>query len=150
MTAILLWLLIGGFLILLTELLLTHHTDGIQLVAVVTTVLGALLCVAGLLVNGRMRLSLAVIFLLLSVTGLFGAFEHLEGDEGREAHFVGTALAAPIQEGDEANDAAKPSVGNTQFTRRAGSTPPPLAPLSLSGLSLLGAVAVMGKGSEQE
>ena len=66
----------GGFLLILVELLLERHWDGIQLVAPISAVVGLVLVL--LAFTWRRVAPVAVLFLLLGVTGLFGTFEHFE------------------------------------------------------------------------
>ena len=107
---ILLLLLLGGFVMLLAELLLTGHVDGIQLVAVIASAVGAIGVAAGIFVKGTVRHVVAILLLVLTISGLMGARQHFE------------------------------ATGNE--------TPPPLAPLSLSGLALMGAVVLLAKQDE--
>jgi len=132
--AVLMMLLAGGFAILLAELLITQHTDGIQLVAVVAASVGLLLVLAAFFVSGRSATTVAVLLLLLSVTGLLGTVQHLTSGDGDGERAIiqrfETGGYQPIafaldDDGDKA-------------------TPPPLAPLSLAGLSLMGSVIVIG------
>lgn len=135
-------LLVGGFAMLLTELLMLAHTDGIQLVAVGATIAGMILTLAALFVRERAAMAVAVMLIMLSATGVIGVYEHLErragdGAEGAEAmvRLQPQQLAFQQDDGD-APDAAKPADDN-------GGTPPPLAPLSLAGLSIMGAVTIL-------
>jgi hypothetical protein len=149
LTVILLLLLLGGFATLLAELLLTNHFGGTQSVAVIASVAGALALLAGFFVKGRVRHVVALLLLVLSISGLLGMREHFEEaseagltpapvtmDAGGYQTIAGTAdsiARAPQQE--EENE-----------TRERGeSAPPPLAPLSLSGLALMGAVVLLAK-----
>ncbi|OUC07797.1 hypothetical protein RY27_12770, partial [Litorilinea aerophila] len=120
-------------------------------------VIGALLALAALLWGHRARMALAVLFLLLSITGLVGVFEHAEEGGGRAEAFVpGTQAralsqaSAPIQVR-FSYDEESGERSESGFVRREGS-PPPLAPLSLTGLSLLGAAAVFAgrESADQE
>jgi hypothetical protein len=119
--ALLLWLLAGGFVMVLAELLLAAHTDGVQLVGVVASGVGLLLTLAALAVGRRARYTVAVLLLVLSVTGLLGTLQHFqaraENDDARS----------------EQRDESK-------------GVPPPLAPLSLSGLGLMAVIATLGSG----
>lgn len=153
-------LLAAGFTLLLAELLLTHHTDGIQLVAVIASITGLVLSLAALFVQGSARLVVAGLMLVLSISGIVGTFEHLEGDEGREAatelhqadmsQTTYQAVSLHAQEEDEAGEANERGEGNEQGElgeRDQGeAAPPPLAPLSLSGLSVMAAVVMVGSG----
>lgn len=163
---ILLLLLLGGFAMLLAELLITNHVNGIQNVANVASLVGAVAILLGFFAKGTFRHLIVLLLLVLSLSGLLGAWEHLESRESGEAR-APAALAtsqegyqpiadragtdverAPQQEGGEENEGAQRSEGGG---REGGEgSPPPLAPLSLSGLSLMGAVLLLAKrdGSE--
>lgn len=110
LSLILLLLLLGGFAMLLAELLVTGHVEGIQNVAVIASAVGAAAVAAGLFVKGTVRHVVALLLLVLTISGLMGVRQHFEST-GRE-------------------------------------TPPPLAPLSLSGLALMGAVVLLAKQDE--
>ncbi len=141
-TNLLLLFVTGGFLMLVVELLLTGHTRGIQLVAVAASVAGVVLALAGLLTRGKMSNIVAVAFLLLALTGLLGVSEHLEeGGEGQE----GVAAAQVVRTGNATNMPV--NFRQAEDFRPGGrrNTPPPLAPLSLAGLSLLGTVTLVGR-----
>ncbi len=148
---VLLLLTAGGFVMLLAELLLVNHTDGIQFVAVVASAVGLALALLGLLARRGLRLALAAAFLALSITGLIGTYEHLEeGSEGGEAW---RAAPVAVRSGyqtianrlDE-DDGERGEGGERGETGERGEgTPPPLAPLSLAGLSMLGAVSLAAK-----
>lgn len=139
-----------GFLFLLAELIMYEHYDGIQLVAVVSTVLGALLAFLGIVATGRMRLGIAAVMLVLAVSGIIGVVEHNEkrGEGGEQR-------SGQVQQGDEAKETDKSDASEQGEAAEAGETkegegeaeipPPPLAPLSLSGLCAFGAVALFGR-----
>ena len=137
----------GGFVMILVELVITDHLDGTQLVGVVASVVGALLTLAALFVTGRARLIVAGLLVLLSLTGLLGTYEHYEAANGGEEALrpasltlanqpVRYALEEEEEEG-EAGEAAGEAEGGEEV-------PPPLAPLSLAGLSLMAALAIVG------
>lgn len=146
--------LIGGFTMLLVELLITDHVDGIQLVAVAASLAGLILAVVGLIASPKLRPIVAVLFLLLSLTGIIGVIEHTEarGEEGERAarpalttSAGGAAAAVSLRfQGGDGDDDVPPASG---FASRDGeqSAPPPLAPLSLAGLSLMGTVILLGR-----
>ena len=153
-------MLAAGFGTLLAELLLTNHTDGIQLVAVVASVAGLVLILAALFVRGRMATGVAVLLLLLSVTGLIGTFEHLEGGEeaGERASVqrveaVGNQQVALRLDDDEENEGAERDRGGQEASEgeegESEGNPPPLAPLSLAGLSMMGALGIVGAGKRE-
>lgn len=174
-TAIQLLLLAGGFTITLVELILMGHTKGIQLIAVGSTVFGIVLALWGLVAGNATRTIVVILFLGLSLSGLVGAFEHLEGgeDEAGEAsatfqvantnrgQIINTAFNAEEEgengEGSEAGEAAAAEGSNEAGEGGEGGeaneggkegNPPPLAPLSLSGLALFGAVTLLGAKRE--
>lgn len=153
-------MLAAGFAILLAELLLTNHTDGIQLVAVVAAVAGLIFILAGLFVRGRAATVVAVLLLLLSVTGLIGTFEHLEegGGEGERASVprveaVGNQQVSLRLDDDEENEGAERAGGEQEAREgeegESEGNPPPLAPLSLAGLSMMGALGIVGAGKRE-
>lgn len=128
-----------GFFLTLAELLLMGHTEGIQALAPVTAGLGALLVGLGLLSPG-LRPPLALALLLLGGAGFLGVAEHLEKTLGGEALGPG-ALVLVDEEGTYVGGTEEGGKGNGENE----ATPPPLAPLSLSGLALLGALALFVK-----
>jgi len=107
---ILLVLLLGGFLLVLAELLITGHVEGVQNVAVIASAVGAIGVAAGIFVKGTVRHVVAILLLVLTLTGLMGTLQH-------------SAATGEV-------------------------APPPLAPLSLSGLALMGAVLLLAKQDE--
>lgn len=141
-----------GFVVLLAELLMTGHTEGDQAIGVVAALLGAALAAAGLVVRGRASVWVGVLMLALSVSGLVGMAEHAE------TRAEGAARRASIERfergerepietfgargGPEAGRAGR--AGRAGLGRRRGA-PPPLAPLSLSGLALMGAAATLAR-----
>jgi len=151
---LLLLLIAAGFVTFVAELLLMHHTEGIQLVAVVASVVGLLLALAALLAPAKWRNGIAILFLLLSVTGVIGTIEHNEGDEaeGRE-----TRLIAPTERNANQNivyraqdaEEGEAEEGEAEEAGEAGeAAPPPLAPLSLAGFALMGAITTLAKRDE--
>lgn len=106
----------GGFVMLLAELLMGAHTEGIQIVAVVSSILGLVLVMLGFLGRGALRRGAIYGLLFVAFTGVFGVFEHIE-EGGAE---VGEA---------ESQEAV----------------PPVLAPLSLAGVGLLAGLALLVK-----
>ena len=129
----------GGFLFILAELLLERHWGGVQTIALVSAVIGLVLVLLAL--TWRRAVPTAVLFLLLGVTGLFGTFEHFEsrteehdGPPGQASQVVLQAVSAPPA-------SAEGEAGPPDGSRRGG--PPWLAPLSLSGLALLGGAATL-------
>ncbi|HAJ35922.1 MAG TPA: hypothetical protein DCL15_09535 [Chloroflexi bacterium] len=158
---ILLLFLVGAFVMLLAELLLTNHVDGIQNVAVIASIVGAVAALAGLFVKGTLRHLVVLVMVVLSLSGLLGAWEHLESREGGEARAPSVRMADAVasyqsvayqagplqQEENEEQENGEREGGEREGGEREGGegAPPPLAPLSLSGLALMGAVVLMAK-----
>lgn len=163
---ILLMLLLGGFVMLLAELLVTNHVDGIQNVANVASIVGAAAILLGFFAKGTFRHLLVLLLLVLSLSGLLGAWEHLESREGGEAQApaalavrsdgyqtisngAGADIERTLQEDDEEGEEARE--GGEGGEREGGEgAPPPLAPLSLSGLALMGAIVLLAKPDARE
>lgn len=109
------------------------------------------LCIGGgaaadpgsLVVRGRAAMTVAVLLLLLSVTGLIGTFEHLEegGAARGEGQRVGVAVNQQVAFTDDDDDTARQEGGAGE---EGEAVPPPLAPLSLAGLSIFGVLAILG------
>jgi hypothetical protein len=130
----------GGFVGTVAELLLTDHGDGTQAIAVIAAGIGAALCLAGLVVSSPIVLrTLAAGLLLLSIAGPVGVILHAGGEaEASEApHLI---QDVPVLGGDEDDDE-----GEGRGEDEGGGEIPPLAPLSLSGLGLLGAAGVLAR-----
>lgn len=168
---ILLLFLLGAFAMLTAELLLTSHVDGIQNVAVIASVVGAVAALAGFFVKGTVRHLVVLVMVVLSLSGLLGAWEHLESRQGGEASARGARVAYvtgsyqavayqanPLQQEGEENEAEENGERNEaggserEGDEREGGereggegAPPPLAPLSLSGLALMGAAVLLAK-----
>lgn len=138
---LLLLLIAGGFIMFLVELIMMGHTHGTQQIAVIATVTGLGLTLAGLFAKSKMRQLLVVLFVLLSVSGLYGTLEHTEKREERVAETSGITVTATGS--DEGDELAQELVGEFQ------TFPPALSPLGLSGFSALGAVALLGKKDEK-
>ncbi|MFN8468545.1 MAG: hypothetical protein U0X20_23505 [Caldilineaceae bacterium] len=172
LTPILLLLLAGGFLVVLGELYLYHHWQGTQLIGFAATVIGLVAVLLGLFAKRGFRLGLAILLALISVSGLFGTWEHFESrsEERREAALPALAqtvqpeqLAAAAnmtiayqpaaaermgtQEGGEGAEAGE-APGRRERGEGGEQAPPPLAPLSLAGLSLMGAAILFAKQDE--
>ena len=145
-------LIAGGFATIVAELVWTNHTDGIQRVGVIASIVGVLLGLAALFVRGNARLVVAGLFLVLSISGLMGVFQHTEARSGEEEAY---RLAAPggyqpasyrLQEEDEEGEE-----GEGGEAGESGEAVPPLAPLGLSGLALMGVVVTVSySGAEVE
>ncbi len=124
----------GGFAGTFAELLLTDHSEGTQAIPVIAAGIGAALCLIGLLVRSRIMIrTLAIGLLLLSITGPVGVFLHAGGEaDASEAPLSAENVLALDEDEDEDDDDDDEGV-------------PPLAPLALSGLGLLGAVGVLAR-----
>ncbi len=134
----------GGFLMILAELIITDHLDGIQLVAVVASVIGLVVSAAGFLLRGAASRAGAILLVLLSISGLVGAFEHYEeGQEEATATQHGLAVGQEYRYIDSDKEDEESVSGEEGEEGEA--VPPPLAPLSLSGLALLGAMAMLAR-----
>lgn len=164
LSALLLLSLAGGFIVLLAELLITNHVDGIQNVAVIAAAVGAVAVLAGLFVKGTIRHLVVLLLLVLTLTGLVGTWQHFESNRDDEASRP-TPLAAVEQGGYQTIAARSGAVERTpqqeaqENETRAGDregergdkgAPPPLAPLSLSGLTLMGALVLLAKRDEPQ
>ena len=161
LAVLLLGMLAGGFAILLVELLLTDHVNGVQLVAVAASVAGLVLTLAAMVVRGRARYGVAALLLVLSATGLLGAYEHFEERSGEEAAVPSLVASAPANQliafhAQDNDDDGPPQSEQGESGERgeregeeAEGTPPPLAPLSLSGLSLMGVIVTLGEGKSR-
>lgn len=153
---ILLLLLAGGFAVVLGELVLYQHWEGTQLIGFGATVVGMLAVLAGIFVKGTLRTVIGLLLVVLSISGLIGAREHLEAAKGeamspRPALVQQSTLAGAqeiayrpgglAQEEEEEGEEGEGGEGGEEV-------PPPLAPLSLSGLALMGAVILLAKKEE--
>ena len=152
---ILLLLLTGGFAVVLGELVLYQHWDGTQLIGFSATVVGMLAVLAGIFVKGALRTVVGLLLVVLSISGLIGAREHLEAAKG-EAMSPRPALVQQSTLTGAQEIAYRPG-GLAQEGENEGGeggesggeeVPPPLAPLSLSGLALMGAVILLAKKEE--
>jgi hypothetical protein len=156
LTTLLLLLLAGGFAVILGELILYRHYSGLQLIGFISTIVGLVVALWGIIARGGTRVALAALMLLLSVAGVIGVVEHNEGGEGGEAqrpaavaaaNFNVSSSAAPIAQENESEDDAR---GGREFAEGGETAPPPLAPLGLSGLALMGAVVLLAKRDPEE
>jgi hypothetical protein len=140
--SLMLLLISGGYMMLLAELLITNHTQGPQLVGVIASSVGLLLTLIALFVSGKARNWVALFLLVLSVSGLLGAYQH-----NAALNAEPTALAATVN----ADSLTQPIADRLQAAPDAAgsgserSAVPPLAPLSLAGFALMGAVATLSK-----
>jgi hypothetical protein len=125
----------GGFAFLLIELFMLNHAQGGKLPGAIAAGVGTLLGLLGLANVGGLRKILPVLFLVLALSGLYGAFVH----SGARDFRAQGAANVPATEDRTVNRAIR------SFTL----FPPTLGPLMLTGLSLLGAAgALMSVGAE--
>lgn len=161
---LLMLLLAGGFAVVLGELILYQHWDGVQLVGFLATVAGLLLVLIGMFAGGRLGNAVAVLLVILSLTGVIGAYEHYEsshkeklaaaparlesaataGNQNVALRLAAAPQAAPAEEHSEEGEAKAGSAAG-ENRDEAETPPPPLAPLSLAGLALMGAIVVAAK-----
>ena len=138
-----------GFVVLLAELLMTGHTKGSQAIGVAAALLGVALAAAGLVGPGRARVWVGVLMLVLSVSGLVGMAEHAETRaEGASRRAFAERFGPDERELLQTfGTRGGPEVGRAgrEPLRRRRAEPPPLAPLSLSGLALIGAAATFAR-----
>lgn len=128
----------GAFAVLFAELLLMEHTDGIQLVAPAATASGAALCLVAVVLPGRSKWLVAALLSGLSTTGLVGFVQHMD-ERG------GLSLSALNEDADDDDDHSGPGRGGGDDDE--DELPPPLAPLSVTGTALLGALAAAAAAS---
>lgn len=132
----------GAFAVLLAELIILEHADGIQLIAPSIAAAGMVLCLAVVLLRGRLALPIAVLFVVLSFGGVFGFFRHLdEREDGL------SLLAVPVAEArDQAHPGGPLAINRDNDDDRDDDDdddPPPLAPLGLTGTAMLSALAAI-------
>ena len=136
----------GGFVFILAELLLEGHYRGVQLIAPVSAAAGFILALFALTRRGR--LPVAVLFLTLSATGLYGTLAHFgerTGGGPLAQAASGTSPAAQL-----VSDVGAPAEGEFAGPPGGGSAPPWLAPLSVSGLALLGGAGAVALGRRED
>jgi len=122
---VLLWTA-ASFLVLFLELVITRHTEELQMVGTVAALIGA---IATLLALGPplLRRLAVVVLALVALTGLVGTAAHWkEGSESSGDH---------AYEYDDDRDEYEDGEAK----------PPPLAPLGLSGTALLGILAAFAR-----
>lgn len=129
-------LVVGAFALTLGELLLMGHFEGKQIIGLAMSAIAMGALVLGLLLGPRFRKVLVGVLCLVALGGLFGTLEHAEeAQEHREKAERARqerALLNPSQDG-EAHEEGKTHV------------PPPLAPLSVSGLALMGGLGLIAR-----
>ncbi|MBK8048582.1 MAG: hypothetical protein IPK16_16565 [Anaerolineales bacterium] len=161
LNTILLLLLAGGFVVIVAELYLYQHWEGTQLIGFAASVIGLLAVLLGLFARGTFRVILALLLVVISISGLIGTREHFESlNEGREATMMGVnqlasaeagalvvaaasgagaVSSAIMQEDDEGGE------GGERGERGGEESAPPLAPIGISGLALMGAAVLLAK-----
>lgn len=125
----------GGFLVLLTELLIYSHYQQLQLVGLAAVIIGLIASVLGIGARGTMRTRLVAVFLVVSLSGLLGLYFHNERRIGGES--------GPPQAG-----GSEPQGGETG-SDGPRMPPPVLASLSVTGLCIFGAVMLLARRDEE-
>ena len=123
----------GAFAVLLAELIILEHTEGVQRIAPAAATVGIVLCVLAVLLRGRGAAVFAALFAVIALAGVIGVYRHLDEREGSlSLTLVPTALAH--DDDDEERDDDDDDHEHE---------PPPLAPLGLSGNAMLAALAAL-------
>lgn len=141
-----------GFVLLMLELIGYQHYEQLQLIGLGSTIIGAVVSFLGITATGNRRRLLAAVLIVLSVAGLLGTWLHnserLEGERrGLPAEqFQGRP---PRQRENDEKGESQPWQVRPDEAGRPKIPPPPLAPLSLSGFCILGAVALLGRRDPQ-
>lgn len=147
--ALVLLMVAGGFALTAAELVYMRHTEETQLVGLVATLLGTVLAVGGIWVRGGGRGFLAGTFVLLACSGIFGMVEHFEEiQEERQGVRWHQPVATWLdrQGSAHADEEGSRERGEKEGEEEEGEHgPPPFAPLSVTGLALMGAVAALAK-----
>ena len=134
-------MVVGGFALTLGELLLMNHTEKIQAIGVGLTAVGMAAVALGLMAVKLRKLMVGVL-LIVAAGGLFGTYEHVEhaNEEREKAGLQESALV--IQNADyDATEADEGKSEDHEKDKKHG--PPPLAPLSVSGLALMGGLGLL-------
>ena len=112
-----------SFFVLLLELLLTGHTEELQIVGVIAALAGVLAALLGL-GSPLLRRAALVVLSLVALAGAAGTLVHLrEGAEEKAEYAYEYDEDEAYEEGEGA--------------------PPPLAPLGLAGTALLAGLAIL-------
>jgi hypothetical protein len=128
-----------GCVMLLIEMLIGHHAQGERRIGMIFAVLGiavsvtsTVLILAGVRLSAIVRGAVLAAWAVLAVGGLIGVWKHLdgEGEGGRGEASLSTIVsdAAPAAEEEGGGD---------------GGNRPPLAPLSFTGLGMLGGLGFL-------
>lgn len=149
---LLMLLIAAGFLLMFAELVLYKHSKGLQIIGTASTVVGAILAFIGIGANGNLRRILAVVFIVVSLIGVVGVFEHNEerlgGEEDRRpptAQTTGSQASGESGENEQGESGEGGENGEGSENGEGDEAPPPLAPLGVTGLSAFGAVALLGR-----
>lgn len=138
----LMMLIIGvGFVTLIIELLGYQHWEGFQLIGLSAIAIGAIVSFVAIGASASLRKTLGLVFLVLALVGLIGTVLH----NGKR--LTGQAADMPVPP-PAAADGQAPAPGEGPEGGRLRMPPPPLAPLSMSGFCILGAVVVLGRREE--
>lgn len=132
-----------GFLLLLGELIGYKHFEGIQWVGTGAVIIGLLAALLGIGARGGLRKGLIYLFLVLALTGLLGEWEHNEDRLRGESGPQGAGQQTDVGQGD--GDQQSGPGGSEE-----GIPPPILAPLSVSGLCLFGAIMLLARRDQEE
>lgn len=129
----------GAFAVLLAELIILEHWDGIQRVAPVTAAAGIVLCCAAIVIPARMRIVPGVLLLALSAAGLVGFTQHMDERDGG----FGSLFSSDDDDDDNSGRGNSRDRDRDDADDDDDAEPPPLAPLGLSGTALLSAIAAL-------
>ncbi len=135
----------GGFALTLGELLLMNHTEKSQNIGVVLTGIGMVAVALGVMVGPRLRKVLAGLLIVVAAGGLFGVYEHLEeAQEHREkAERARQESGLVVQKADYDAHEGEEASEHREGKKEEKHGPPPLAPLSVSGLALMGSLGLI-------
>lgn len=144
---LLMGMLAAGFLLLLLELIGYRHFGGLQLVGTGAVILGLVAALLGIGAKGGLRRGLIYLFLVLALTGLLGEWEHNEDRFGEERRPQAGQSTQEGQDSPQQGDGDQQSGPGGSEER----TPPPiLAPLSVSGLCLFGAIVLLSRRDDED
>ena len=128
----------GGFALTLGELFLMGHTEKSQMIGMGMSGAGLLTALLGAVLAPRFRKALLGLWIVVAASGLFGVYEHFEeAQEHREKARL-EARARPAA--GEATEHEKHSKGEKHG-------PPPMAPLSVTGMAMLGGLGLLARRS---
>lgn len=128
----------GAFAVLLAELIILDHFEGVQNIAPAAATAGIVLCVLAVVLRGRGAVVVAALFALIALAGVIGVYRHLDEREGSlSLSIVTTAFAHDGDDHDEDDD------HDHDDDEDHDHEPPPLAPLGLSGSAMLSALAAL-------